>query len=112
METVTGVVLATVFQLPFILALGLPFTIGAWVASRVLRDKWPKNLRCWLVGSIMLVGNVPILGSHASMMPAIYFLFLVSGGWQEAFAVLVLSQLIWFGIWWFSLRLFLPDERE
>jgi hypothetical protein len=92
LETVGVIVFATLLQLPFHLAIALPWLLAAWIASLILRKFAPSAVRIILVSGIAAVGLAPIYGFHLSMVPA-YWLLL--SGYAEIGTALVSYFIVW-----------------
>lgn len=106
MEAIGVYLLAYLVQLPFIAALGSPFLLIAWGVAKISRGKMSDARRRWLWVAIGLIGITPLIGAHASMMPAIYFLFSGRETALPALEFLAIAQVLWFFVWLGSHQLF------
>lgn len=68
-EQVGVYALATVVQLPFHLAVALPWVLGAGLAAVFLRKRVTTRTRFVLVSALAAVGLAPAYGFHLSMIP-------------------------------------------
>ena len=74
-EALASVVVATILQLPFHLAIASPFLAVAWLVARLTR-RWKGSFaRTLVLTGIVAIGVAPAYGFHLSMMP-VYAIYL------------------------------------
>ncbi len=96
LETLAVYALATVFQLPFHLLVGLPWFLVAWVAWRFSRSL-ARCPRASVVALPIAGGLAPAYGFHASMMPAYAVLIAEHSYWLAALVSFALTWTLVFG---------------
>lgn len=97
LETLAVYALATVFQFPFHLIVGLPWFLVAWAAWRFSRS---RSRRPWaaLVAIPIAGGLAPLYGFHASMLPAYAILITEHSYWPLALISFAITWVVVFGV--------------
>jgi hypothetical protein len=85
LKLIAAYVLATLFQLPFLVMLALPWLALAVLAAFITRSWRGMAPRIILVAGLAAIGLAPAYGFHLSMMPA--YALLMSHSIEPAEAV-------------------------
>jgi hypothetical protein len=73
-------VVATVLQLPFLLALSLPWLLVAWAVAVLTRHRAAPLPRVAMISAAAAIGLAPAYGAHMSVLPA--YLVAISGEFE------------------------------
>jgi len=62
-------------QLPFHIALALPWLLASWGLAVILRRRVSQRVRLISVSGVISMGLAPVYGAHMSMVPAYLLIF-------------------------------------
>jgi len=62
-------------QLPFHIALALPWLLTSWGLAVILKRRVSHRVRLTAVSGVIAMGLAPVYGAHMSMVPAYLLIF-------------------------------------